>query len=52
MKNALLFPVITTVLLANYAKGESTKSIPNFAPANLVLGDTDFRGGGDGATNA
>lgn len=52
MKTALLFPVFSAVLLASTATGQSSRSIPNFAAANLVLGDTDFRGGGGGGTSA
>lgn len=52
MKTTFLFPVFTAVLLASTATGQSSRSIPNFASANLVLGDTDFRGGGGGGTSA
>ncbi|RYD19873.1 MAG: hypothetical protein EOP88_17270 [Verrucomicrobiaceae bacterium] len=52
MKTILLFPVLATVLSAGVASAQSSKTIPNFASANLVLGDTDFRGGGSGATSA
>ena len=52
MKNTLLYPSFLALLFANAALGQSTKSIPNFAAANLVLGDTDFRGGGSGEISA
>ena len=52
MKNTLLFPTIITAFLACPAIGQSSRTIPNFAAANLVLGDTDFQGGGGGETSA
>lgn len=52
MKYTLLFPAIAAVLLADPATAQSSRSIPNFAAANLVLGDTDFRGGGGNDTSA
>ena len=53
MKSTLLLPGFTAaLLLASPATGQSSRSIPNFAAANLVLGDTDFRGGGTGGTTA
>ncbi len=52
MKPTLLLPMFSAVLLAGPVTGQSSRSIPNFATANLVLGDTDFRGGGSGGTSA
>ena len=52
MKITSLLSNLFAVLLASAASGQTTKSIPNFAAANLVLGDTDFRGGGTGGTTA
>ena len=52
MKSKLFFPGLVAVLLACPAIGQSTRSIPNFTAANLVLGDNDFRGGGSGETSA
>lgn len=52
MKTTLLFPVLGALLSVGVSTGQSSKSIPNFAAANLVLGDTDFRGGGSGSTSA
>lgn len=52
MKHTLLLSAVTALSLTNFATGQSTRSIPNFASANLVLGDTDFEGGGTGGTTA
>ncbi len=52
MNNTLFLPSFIALLFAQAATGESTRSIPNFSAANLVLGDMDFRGGGGGGTSA
>ncbi len=52
MKGTLLYAGLIAVWLVSPARGQSSRSIPNFSAANLVLGDTDFRGGGGGGTSA
>jgi sugar lactone lactonase YvrE len=51
MKNFALITGAAALLAANVVSAQSTKSIPNFSAANLVLGRADFRGlaAGNGA---
>jgi hypothetical protein len=44
MKNTALITGVTALLLAGSATAQSTKSIPNFSAANLVLGRANFTG--------
>ncbi len=50
VKTTALITGIAALWFAGSAAAQSTKSIPNFSAANLVLGDTDFRGGGSSGT--
>jgi sugar lactone lactonase YvrE len=51
MKNIALITGAAALFVANIAPAQSTKAIPNFSAANLVLGRADFRGNtaGNGA---
>jgi sugar lactone lactonase YvrE len=51
MKNIAFITGLVALVTANTAPAQSTKTIPNFSAANLVLGRADFRGqsAGNGA---
>ncbi|NJM38784.1 MAG: hypothetical protein HC845_13445 [Akkermansiaceae bacterium] len=52
MKPTILLAGLLALPFSHLATAQSTRSIPNFANANLVLGDADFRGGGPPAPAA
>ncbi len=51
MKPTSLFTVLLALSFGNAAIAESSKTIPNFAAANLVLGKQNFTGTNAGATS-